>query len=368
MKFYSVCASFALLFIFGCSNGPNEDLLTKESTYPVFHPLLRDTVISKEYVARIEAQRRVEIRSKIMGFLNIIHVKEGENVTEGELLFSIEDMEFRSLLEQSKAQLLKAKANQSAAEIELLRTQKLLDRKIISSSELELATTKLRATEADVAEAASNVNFAQIQLSLAKIKSPFAGRIDRVIPKNGSLINEGDLLTSVTDIKNVYAYFHVSEQEYLNYLNKGNLNGKEAWLLFPDGQEYTFSGKIEAAGSEINDQTGNLALKAFFQNQDDILRHGLSCKINIKLNQPNALIIPLKCIIEEQDRTFVYVVDSNQKVRRKSIVIELQLGRLAIIKSGLKPNDLVLFEGIQNVKEGDSIRVNQISALESIKL
>jgi membrane fusion protein (multidrug efflux system) len=283
-------------------------------------------------------------------------VDEGRPVKAGQTLFSISNKEFNQELLKAKAMLKSAIAEAKTAELELQNVKTLFDKKIVSKTELEKAQANLDAANARIDEAKANEASANINLSLTEIKAPFDGIINRIPFKSGSLIDEGTLLTSLSNNKEVYAYFNVSEKEYLGYTTKKE-NGKNdnITLLLANGQAHKYKGAVETIEGEFDKNTGNIAFRAKFPNPDLLLKHGSSGKVQLTNDIKNALLIPQKATFEIQDKLYVFVVDANNVVKQRYIVIKQRLPQLYVIESGLSTNDKIIYEGIQTVKEGDKI-------------
>lgn len=355
MKTWRFMTLASVLVIWGCGSKSGNENTGNPEKFPVVKPMVKDTFLTNEYVADIEAEKNVEIRLRISGFVDNIYVKEGQEIRQGDLLFYINDAEYKTHLASMKAMLASARAEVQVAQVEQKRVKSLVSQNILSPSEEDVANSKLEAARAKAEEAASQVAFAEIQLSYTRIKAPFNGVIDRIPLKQGSLVKEGDLLTTISDIKNVYAYFHISEIEYLSILKADWVKNGEARLVLSDGSLYPFLGKIEAAESEIDEGTGSIAFKAFFPNPEKLLKHGASGKLQIRIPSENTLLIPQKCIFEQQDKNYVYVVDAANTVRRRSIETGRRLGNLIIVNSGLSKDEILIYEGLQLVKEGQVI-------------
>ena len=354
-----VVSVFTLLI--SCTSNNNSK--TQQGSYlkelPVIKLASLDTLLYKEYIAEINAIRHVEIRARIEGFLNEIYVDEGQEVRKGQPLFRLNSEEFEAELAKSKANLENAIANAKAAALEVDRVKLLVEKNVISESELEVAQAKHTAAKARIDEAKSAQSNAAIRLSYTYLRSPFNGIIDRIPLKSGSLVSKGDLLTKISDNSKVYAYFNVAESEYLNY-QKMLLSGddderKLVKLTLADGTEYPHLGKIEAMEGEINISTGTIAFRASFPNPDKILKHGSTGKITLTNSINGALLLPQKSAFEIQDRQFVYVLDENNKVRVRSFIPETRFSHFYVIRSGLKNGDKIIYEGIQNLKEGMEI-------------
>lgn len=329
---------------------------TEAGKFPVTSPFTMDTTYTNEYISEIESLQHIEIRAKIKGFIEKIYVDEGKLVKAGQLLFKISSKEFNQELLKAKAILKTVIAEAKITELNLLNIKKLSDKNIVSITELEKAQANFDAVNAKIDEAKANVENANINLSLTEIKAPFDGVINRIPFKMGSLIDEGTLLTTLSNNKEVYAYFNVSEREYLNFASqKVNNNKNNITLLLSNGQVHKFKGNVETIEGEFDKSTGNIAFRAKFPNPELLLKHGSSGKVQLINELKNALFIPQKAAFEIQDKFYVFAIDSNNIVKQKNIIIKQRLPHLYVIESGLSSNDKIIYEGIQNVKEGDKI-------------
>jgi len=354
-----VVASIALssiLLLTNC-NGKKEE--KEEATiYPVTTPVKMDTVIDKEYVAQIQSVKNIEVRAQEKGFLEKIYVDEGQFVHQGQTLFRI-------MPQLYQAELLKAKAEVEQASIELKNASTLANNNIVSKNERAMAKAKLDAANAEA-------KLAQIHLSFTDIKAPFSGIINRIPLKLGSLIDEGDLLTSLSDNGDMYSYFNVSEPEYLNYQTHVNDRGSnEVTLIMANGDAFPQKGMIQTIEGEFDNETGNIAFRAKFPNPNKLLRNGETGKVRMTLPLKNAMIIPQKATYEIQDQKYVFVVGNDGKVRSKNIKVAYELPDLYVIGSGLSQGDKILLEGVQKVKEDQKVQTkfqDPKKVLESLKL
>jgi len=361
--FKTVVAPFLILFLILSSCNTKEAGLKSKNVVkdlPVIKLITLDTVIYKEYVADIHAVKNVEIRARVEGFLDKIYVDEGKNVQKGQPLFKLNSEEFEAELAKQKANLKSAIANAKASKLEVDRISILVEKDVISNSELEVAKAKLTAAEARVDEAQSAQSNAAIQLSYTHLKSPFNGLISRIPLKKGSLVSAGTLLTKISDNSSINAYFNVSEGEYLGYQkmlkNEGiDKNKRYVTLTLADGTIYPHKGVIETTEGEINSSTGTIAFRAKFPNPDRLLKHGSTGKITLSRSVRDALLVPQKAAFEIQDKLFVYVLDQNNKVSIRSFEPENRLSHFYIVSNGLQPHDKVIYEGIQNLKEGATV-------------
>jgi len=321
--------------------------------YSVTSPLLMDTSYTKEYVAQIQSFQNIEIRAKIDGYIETIHIDEGQLVKKGQLLFSIRPL-------QAQAELKKAKAESAKAEVELTNVKKLAEKNIVSQSELAMAVAKLEGAKAEV-------SLAEVELSYANVFAPFDGVIDRIKFKVGSLIDEGTMLTSLSNNKEMYAYFNVSEIEYLDYKNRKDSKDKDAvTLLLANGQAHKYVGNIQNIEGEFDNSTGNIAFRAKFPNPEYLLKHGETGKVQLTIDLKNALLIPQKATFEIQDKIYVYVVDDKNIIKSRNITIKQKMPNLYAVESGLAETDKILLEGLQSVKEDDKIQSSFIPAKQVI--
>jgi membrane fusion protein (multidrug efflux system) len=330
-----------VMYLAACTS-KKEEKKEEAFKYTVTNPLKIDTSFAKEYVAQIKSVRNIEIRAQEKGFLQNIYVDEGQSVKAGQLLFRI-------MPKMYEAELQKAQAETKAAEIELQNTKTLSDKNIVSKNELAVSQAKL-----DQAKAESTL--ARLHLSFTEIRAPFDGTIDRIPLKLGSLVDEGALLTSLSDNSQMFAYFNVSEPEYLDYETnvKGRANNKVS-LLLANNEVLPYKGDVQTVESEFDNETGNIAFRAKFPNPQKLLRNGETGKVQMTVPLKNALIIPQKATYEVQDKMYVFVVDKNNVVKSRSIVIASEMPDLYVISGGISENDRILVEGVQKVKDDDKI-------------
>lgn len=348
--------SFALLLVVSCNSKTEEK---EEAThFTVTNAVQIDTSFTKQYVAQIKSVRNIELRAQEKGFLQNIYVDEGQFVNEGQLLFKI-------MPKMYEAELLKAQAEVKGAEIELQNAKTLADNNIVSKNEQALALTKLQQAQAEVA-------LAKLHLSFTEIRAPFSGTIDRIPNKLGSLIDEGELLTSLSDNSKMFAYFNVSEPEYLDYQTKiKDRADSKVDLLLANNEVLKYKGIIELIEGEFDNETGNIAFRASFPNKEQLLRNGETGKVLMTVPVKNALIIPQKATYEIQDRKYVFVVGKDNVIKSTEITIKGEMPDLYVIESGITVNDKIVLDGIQKVNDNDKIKyeyINPKKVLSSLRL
>lgn len=365
MKASAAIKYLCIIWLTGCGVKGNTEKEIKEIELPVFELHSKDTTLNRSYVASINACQNVELRAKVSGFLEGLFVDEGQYVKKGQLMFQLNDAEFKVQLSEAKATLTSAMAEVKSAEVELRRVQSLVDKKIVTETDLDLANAKLVAAKAKVDEALAKEEKAKINLSYTVVRAPFNGIIDRIPHKLGSLVTEGTLLTRVSDNHAMHVYFKVSEQEYLNYVkNKhaGNYRQQPATLILADGSVYKHQGKIETMEGEFDKETGSIAFRAMFPNPSGMLKHGASGNILLTSAISKALMVPQRSVLEIQDRNYVFVLRDDYKVQMKRFVPGARIDDFVLVKSGLDEGDRIIYEGVQNIKEGSSVKPRMVSA------
>lgn len=345
-----------LLLAVSCNKKKEEK--EEVTTYPVTSPVVMDTVINKEYVAQIQSVKNIEVRAQEKGFLEKIFVDEGQYVQAGQTLFRI-------MPKLYQAELLKAKAEVEQASIELKNASTLAGNNIVSKNEKAMAKAKLDAANAEM-------KLAQIHLSFTDIKAPFSGIINRIPLKLGSLVDEGDLLTSLSDNTSIYTYFNVSEPEYLSYqTHAADRGSNQVSLITANGETYSQKGEVQTIEGEFDNETGNIAFRAKFPNPDKLLRNGETGKVRMTMPVHNALIIPQKATYEIQDQKYVFVVDKNGTAKSRNIKIAYELPDLYVVSSGISKGDQILLEGVQKVKDDQKVKTkfqDPKKVLQSLKL
>ncbi len=362
MDFYARLMSLSSLiaFLASCSSPTKEESSLEK--FPVSSPLVADTTYIKDYVADIHSIQNVEIRAKVEGMLEAIHVDEGQAVKEGQLLFTISGQQYRQELLKAQAALTSALAEAKASEVELNNVKTLFEKNIVSQSELDLALAKREAVNANVEEAKAHEASASLQLAFAQVRAPFSGLINRIPNKAGSLLEAGALLTTLSNNKEVFAYFNLSEKDYLDYITSSTeVKPTEATLQLANNTLYPHAGKIEMIESEFDRSTGNIAFRARFPNPNQLLKHGGSGKIMLTTLLRNAMLVPQKSTFEVQENIYVFVLAEGNKVQQRKIVPSFRLPQVYVINSGLSANDQFVYEGIQKLKEGDAIVPEVIS-------
>ena len=331
-------------FLAGSTSCSKQEVEKEEVTkLLVTSPLQRDTTVTKEYVAQIHSIQHIELRALEKGYLQKIFVDEGQSVKEGQLMFQIMPLLYQAELQKSKAE-----AN--FVGIEYKNTKSLADSNIVSKNELALAQAKYDKARADV-------SLAQTHLAFTTIKAPFNGIMDKFEVRLGSLVDEGDLLTTLSDNSKMWVYFNVPEAEYLAYKSHALATDKplNVNLLMANNQVFDEAGVVQTIEADFNNETGNIAFRATFPNPKGLLRNGETGSVLMTVPLKNALIIPQKATFEILEKKYVFVVDKDNVVHQREVAIASEMPDLFVIKSGITASDRILLEGLRKVKDGDKV-------------
>lgn len=357
MKQISLVCSIVISSVFiSCSDKTVKD---EKQTFLVINPVIKDTTYDREYAASINSFQNVEIRTKLKGFVEEILVDEGRKVKSGQVLFKLNSKEHEQHVYKAEAAIQSAVAELRAVEIELESTKKLFDKNIVSKTELDIALAKVNMNKARVNEAKVAKEQALLHVEYTRIKAPFDGIINRIPNKKGSLLDEGALLTTISNNESVFAYFQVSEIDYLDYIQSKNKNNKVT-LALANNSIYPHEGTIETTETEFNHETGNIAFRAKFPNPEQLLKEGGTGKILVKKFFKNAIIIPQKSSFEVQGNIYVYLVDKNGTISSKKINPIIRLNNYYVLDKDLGREDAIIFEGIQRIKTGDKVDVKLV--------
>lgn len=308
---------------------------------------MRKNVIStQQYVCQIHSCKHIEVRALEGGYLQEIHVNEGQAVRKGELMFKILPTLYQAKLNSEIAEA-------QRIDIELRNAQILSKKGIVSTQEVALK-------EAELAKANAQVALARAELNFTDIKAPFDGIVDRQRSQLGSLIDEGDVLTTFSDNSQMWVYFNVPEARYLEYkaeLDRGNADAEQLHieLKLANGSMFPFPGKIGAIEADFNNTTGNIPFRADFPNPDRLLRNGQTGTILIHRQLQNVLVIPQRATFEILDKRYAYVVDKDHVVHQRDVTIQSEQEDIFIIKEGLEEGDKIVLEGIRQVRDGDKV-------------
>jgi len=367
-----IYVSSILMVEYGCSSSAAEN--TGMGMPPPQLPVITITTSSattyQEFPASLEGKVNVEIRPQVEGYLEKIYVDEGAYVKAGQLLFKIDPRVYDEQLNNAKSNLLAAQANMEKAKVEVDRLTPLVENNVISDVQLKTAKAAYDAAKASVEQSKAMVGNAQINVGYTYIKAPVSGYIGRIPYKLGSLVGKGEdqPLTVLSDVSEVYAYFSMSESDFIVFKNKYEGNTLEekikhvppVELILADDSAYTQKGKIELVEGQFDKTVGAINFRASFPNPSRILRTGNTGKIRLPQMFKSVLIVPQDATFEIQDKTFVYAVGDSNKIVTKPITISGRTTNYYYVSNGLKAGEKIVLSSQSTMLMGglrDGMRI-----------
>jgi RND family efflux transporter MFP subunit len=368
----SVILIAVAVYVSGCNEAQGTQAAPPPQSLPVFPINSAAATTFQEFSASIEGKTNVEIRPQVSGYLDKIYVEEGAYVAAGQPLFKINDRPFSAQVNNSAASIEAAKANEEKAAIEVRRLTPLVENKVISDVQLKAAQAAYDAAKAQVGQAEAEGNNANISLGYTLIKAPVGGYIGRIPFKVGALVGKGEAqpLTMVSDIKEVYAYFGMSESDFLKFTNQfpGKTIDEKIKGLPPvelqlaDKSIYAFKGKIELMEGQFDRSIGAITFRATFPNAERILRSGITGKVRIPEANTGLLPVPQTSTYEIQDKIFVYTVGDSNKVVGKQLHIVSKTTDYYLVDKGVQAGDKIVFAGMDRLTDGSVISPQLLSA------
>lgn len=332
----------------------------------------------RDYQAALEGKVNVEIRPQVDGFLEKIYVDEGAYVKAGQPLFKINARVFEEVNNNAKSALAAAQANVQRAKVEVDRLQPLVNAKVISEVQLKTAQANYDAAVAAAEQAKATVGSSQINIGYTLIKAPVSGYIGRIPFKTGALVGKGEAqpLTVLSDVSEMYAYFSLSEPDFIAFKNQFAGNSIEekvrkvpaVELLLADGSVYTQKGRLSTVDGQFNKTTGAISFRASFPNAGGTLRTGNTGRVRIPQLLNNAILVPQEATFEIQDKVFVFALGDSNKVVSKPLAITGKTANYYFVSSGVNAGEKIVFSGIGNLRDGMAIVPQAMSADSLLKV
>jgi RND family efflux transporter MFP subunit len=327
-------------------------------------PVVVQTIpVSSEWIATLDGYVNAQVRPQVSGYLLKRNYREGAVVRRGEVLFEIDPRPFEAVLAQVKAQLAQAEAQQGRTARDVDRDTPLAREKAIAQSQLDNDIQAHLAAEATVQAAKAALETAQLNVGFTKVTSLVDGVAAIATAQIGDLVGPNTLLTTVSQISPIKAYFAVSEQEYLRMaqrINGGPAGRQQPWdakagleLILSDGSVFPQKGSFIGADREVDTKTGTIRLSAAFPNPGNILRPGQYGRVRANTRTlVDAQLIPQRAVSELQGGYRTRVVGPDNRISTRAITVGDRTGRMWVVASGLKPGERVAVQGAQSVKDG----------------
>jgi membrane fusion protein (multidrug efflux system) len=347
----------------GCGKAPAA--AAQPAEVQVVPVVQKDVPLVREWVGTLDGFVDAQIRAQVSGYLVKRDYQEGAFVKKGDVLFEIDPRPFAAALAQSRAMFAQAKAQLGKAELDVARDTPLAADKAVSQEELDDAVQAKLAAQAQVASAQASVDQAQLNLDFTRVVSPIDGVAGLVQAQIGDLVGPGTgIMTTVSDVDPVKAFFPISEQSYLEpMLANGFSEGPEKIgsgmafdLILSDGTLYPRKGTFYAIDSQVDANTGTIRVVALFPNPNGILRAGQYAKVRAVVSTvKGALLVPQRALTELQGSYQLATVDASNHAHIITVKRGEQVGQMVVIESGLKPGDRVVADGIQKITEGAEV-------------
>lgn len=322
-------------------------------------PLVREVVDWDDYVGRFEAIESVEVKPRVSGYLQAVHFRDGDFVRAGQILFTIDQRPARAQLDQARAQLARAEATLVNARTELARSRTLAASQAASVEEVEQRQAAARAGQAEVAAARANVRAQSLTLGFTRVLAPISGRIsDRRVDPGNAVTADETVLTRIVSTAPLHFAFDGSEALLLRYQRQnGGRLGSEVRIRLQDEGQYAHAGRLDFVDASINPGAGTIRTRAIVPNPDGFLRPGMMGHLRLAATPPyRALLVPDAAIVTDAARRVVYVVDRQNKVAVRPVVLGPLTGNLRVIRSGLSPRDRVIINGLQRAMPGQPVQ------------
>jgi RND family efflux transporter MFP subunit len=368
------------LELMGCARAPSEAPSAAPVTVTVSHPLEQDVTDYADFTARIAAVDSVEVRSHVWGYLEKVNFKEGTLVKKGDVLFELDPRSYQADYDRAVANLAQAKAHLARREADFQRAQTLIQSAAIAKADYDLALGDRNEAAAMVGVAEAALNTARLNLGYTKVTAPVSGRVSRYLVTVGNLIQSADLanvslLTTIVSVDPMYAYFDVDEhtvQRVRQWLRRGKAEsaadtGLPVALGLAIEEGFPHQGTINFVDNQVNPKTGTLRVRGVFPNKDEVLSAGFFARVRVPTGPPHkALLVSDRALDTDQGQKVVYVVNDKKEVVSRPIRVGSLHDGLRAIEDGLKPGELVIVNGLQQVRPGVTVEPKLVEMPASV--
>jgi membrane fusion protein (multidrug efflux system) len=350
----------------GCGNKNVSAAPPPPPNVQVVEVIQRDVPVYHEWIATLDGYVNAQIQPQVSGYLIQQDYREGALVRKNDVLFKIDPRPFKAVLDQAKAQLAQAEAQLGKTQLDVQRDTPLAKEKAIAQSQLDNDIQANLAAKATVQADQATIEQAQLNLEFTNVRSLIDGVAGIATGQVGNLVGPQAVLTTVSQLDPIKAYFVVSEQQYLAFVQRNpTVAAREKTerqlvleLILADGSTYPRKGKFFAADRQVDVQTGAIRLAGLFPNADNVLRPGQYGRVRfVSYIRPAALLVPQKAVTELQGMYQVAMVGSDNKVSVRTVRVGERTGSMWIIEEGVKPGERVVVEGVQKVREGMPVKV-----------
>lgn len=335
----------------------------------VAQALSRNVSDSAEFTGRLQAVNTAQVQPRVGGFIESLNFREGALVHKGDVLFQLDARPYQAEVDRLSANQAQAKAELSLAQTNQRRTEMLLVQHAIAQQEADRQGTAEQSARAQLAAATAALASARLNLDFTTVRSPIDGRVSNARVTAGNLVTSSDVLTSVVSVNPVYVYFDVDEQTWLK-LDHLRVKAKqtggdariEASMGLADESGHPHEGRLDFVDNQLHTGSGTMRLRAVFDNAHELYTPGLYARVQLQSGQARPrLLVDDRAIGTDLGNQFVYVVDKQHKVEYRKVATGALFHGLRVIDSGLKPNDVVIVNGLQRVRPGAEVNPKTVA-------
>lgn len=342
-----------------CQSGDSGGGMPPPAGVAVAEVVVKPIVEWDEFTGRIQAVNSVDLQPRITGYLEAVHFTEGAIVEEGELLFTIDDREYRAAVASQRADVERAKTRLDLARQDLGRSEKLVSARAVSVEELEQRRGELRQAEADLRSARAALDAAALNLEFTRVTAPIDGRVGEAMIKPGNLVTPAaSTLTTLVSIDPIHVVFEGDERIYLKYQAQARAGERPSSrdvrnpvrIGLASDEDFPFSGEMDFVDNQIDPATGTIQGRALIRNPDGYLIPGLFARVRLLgSGEYDALMIHEAAVLTDQDRKFVYVVGADDTAVRRDVVLGREVEGLRVVESGLAPGERIVVNGVRKI-------------------
>ncbi len=359
-----------VFLLFACSEEKKAPSPPPPPEVSVFETKAEEVPLFLEFVGQTYGTKDITIRARVEGFLEGLHFKEGSRVEKGDLLYTLESQPFEEKVATRMSGVAEVKTMLAKNKGDLDRIEPLAKINAVSKSDLDAAQATYDASLSSLEAAKAQLRASKIELSYTKISSPINGIIGKTQAKVGDFVGKDPspvILNTVSQVDTILVTFFITETQYLEFTrHKASRNATQQKiedeeasfeLILIDGSTYNHKGKLDFVDREVDTTTGAMLVQASFPNPEKLLRPGQFTKVRIRIQVvKDAIMIPQRCVMEIQGLHSVFVVDSNNMIQSRDIQVGEKVGSSWMITEGLKPGEKVVYEGLQRVKDGATVK------------
>lgn len=379
-QYCSHCTIAMLFALVSCTDQAGQ--ATPPPQVTVAKPLAKLITDWDEYTGRLAAVESVEVRARVSGYLESVHFRHGAIVLKDDLLFVIDPRPYQAKLDEAKAELTQARVKLKLAGNDLERAKRLFKSRAISEEELDARTQERREAVAGLQAAKAAVESTKLDVEFTHVRAPIAGRIGRPLVTKGNLVSGGTagstLLTTVVSLDPIHFYFTADERAVLRYMRLDRSGGRPSSqdspnpvrLKLADEDDFVHQGHMDFVDNQIDQSTGTMQGRAVFANPDYLLIPGMFAEVKVLGEGPyEALLVPDAAVGADQSQRFVYLLAEGNTTQRQAITLGRTVGKLRVIREGLKADDRIVINGIQRIRPGVAItpQVGEITDPDAVK-